>query len=116
MKTIIAGSRDKVDYDDVCQAMMDCDWRPSEIVSGGARGVDRLGERWGFENKVPVRRFIPNWRPSGVFDKGAGHARNRKMGDYAQALVAIWDGQSPGTKGMIDYARKNGLRVFVYKV
>ena len=50
-------------------------------------------------------------RPLG---KAAGHARNRDMGDYADALIALWDGQSKGTKGMIDYAKKKGLEVYVY--
>lgn len=36
------------------------------------------------------------------------------MGDYADALIALWDGQSKGTKGMIDYAKKKGLEVYVY--
>ena len=85
----------------------------TEVVSGGARGVDQLGERWARDNGCQVKRFLPNWSRDG---KAAGHIRNRQMGDYADALVAIWDGKSRGTAGMIEYARGRGLKVFVKTV
>lgn len=37
------------------------------------------------------------------------------MADRAEALVAIWDGQSRGTKHMIDTARAQGLRVYLWR-
>ncbi|MOA29428.1 hypothetical protein D3C78_1504400 [compost metagenome] len=58
-----------------------------------------------------VKRFIPDWDGLG---KKAGHVRNREMGDYADALVALWDGTSKGTAGMVEYAKKKGLKVYVY--
>ena len=36
------------------------------------------------------------------------------MAANADALVAVWDGVSPGTKNMIAQARLQGLRVHVY--
>lgn len=113
MKTIIAGSRDGFTYSDVVRALADCGFVKdiTEVVSGGARGVDRFGEEWAKYNEVPVKQFIPDWDGLG---KKAGHVRNREMGDYADALVALWDGVSKGTKGMIDYAQKKGLKVHVY--
>jgi hypothetical protein len=44
----------------------------------------------------------------------AGFARNQKMADYAEALVAVWDGRSSGTRDMLDRARARGLKVFVH--
>lgn len=112
MKTIIAGSREGFTIEDVYKAWDFSGFGISEVVSGGARGVDRLGEQWAKEQDVPIKRFIPDW--NGPLGKAAGHARNRDMGDYSEALIALWDGQSKGTKGMIDYAKKKGLQVYVY--
>lgn len=111
MKTIIAGSREGFTIEDVYKAWDLSNFRVSEVVSGGARGVDRLGEQWAQENNVPITQFIPDWDGLG---KKAGHVRNREMGDYADALIALWDGESKGTKGMIEYAQKKGLKVYVY--
>ncbi len=111
MKTIIAGSREGFTLQDVYKAWDQSDFAISEVVSGGARGVDRLGEQWAKANQVPIKQFIPDWDGLG---KKAGHVRNRDMGDYADALIALWDGESKGTKGMIEYAQKKGLKVYVY--
>lgn len=120
MKVIIAGSRDISDYEIVRQAIIASGlWKEYkhdlEIVSGGARGVDRLGEEFARKNGLKVHQFIPDWDGLG---KSAGHVRNREMGDFAKAhggaLIALWDGSSPGTKGMIDYAKKIGLKCFVF--
>ena len=59
MKTIIAGSRDLTDYNLVKLAVEESGFEIAEVVSGGARGVDRLGERWAKEHGVPIKRFIP---------------------------------------------------------
>lgn len=43
---------------------------PLEIVSGGARGADRLGEKYAKENNYKVKKFIPDWekgRSAGIF-------------------------------------------------
>lgn len=113
MKCIIAGSRDGFTFNDVVKAVQESGFTEeiSEVVSGGAHGVDRFGEQWADYNAVNVKRFIPDWDGLG---KKAGHVRNREMGDYADALIALWDGKSSGTKGMIEYAQKKGLKVYIY--
>lgn len=113
MKVIIAGSREGFTIEDVRIAVLNREFYGviTEVVSGGARGVDRLGEQWAKENDIPVKQFLPDWDGLG---KKAGHVRNREMGDYADALIALWDGESKGTKGMIEYAQKKGLQVYVY--
>lgn len=108
MKTIIAGSRTFTDFKLLCISMASVDWEVSEVVSGDARGADKLGEKWGHATHLPVTHFPADWNRHG---RGAGHIRNAEMAKYADALVAFWDGKSRGTKGMIDYAAKLGLRV-----
>lgn len=113
MKTIIAGGRDLADHVHLTSAMQECPWTPTEIVSGGARGIDALGEEWAENNAVPVRRFPANWKSHG---RAAGPIRNREMAVYAEALVAVWDGSSRGTRNMIEEAKKRGLKVHVHMV
>lgn len=113
MKTIIAGSRNVTDFNQVSFAIKSSGFDITEIVSGAARGVDRLGEKYAEMNNLPVMRFIPDWNALG---KRAGFVRNSQMADYADALVAIWDGTSVGTKHMISDATKKGLKIYVHVV
>jgi hypothetical protein len=126
MRTIIAGSRDITDYDIIKQAVLGSGFEITEVVSGCARGVDQMGERWANEHGVPIAKFPANWNdidiPGAVaktnkygkkYNAVAGHWRNAKMAKHADALIAIWDGKSRGTKNMIDLARKRGLQIFI---
>ena len=56
MKTIIAGSRRITDYEIIKESIKESPYSISEIVSGGARGVDKLGEKWAWENNIPIRQ------------------------------------------------------------
>lgn len=116
MKTIVAGSRSIKKYE-VVEKLINESLKNglviTELVSGGAKGVDTLGETWALKNGVSIQRFLAEWEKYGI---SAGHIRNRKMGDYADAVIGIWDGKSRGTKGMIDYARQKGLKVFLYEL
>jgi len=82
----------------------------SEVVSGEARGADRLGELWAKRNGVPVAHFPALWERYGRF---AGKMRNIQMADYADCLLAIWDGKSPGTAHMIAEMKRRGKPVKV---
>lgn len=119
MKVIVAGGRDFKNYK-LLKCTLDSFQQEygniTEVISGTAVGVDKLGEQYTNENNIPTKRFVPDWQGLG---KKAGHVRNRLMGDYAKEhngmLVAFWDKQSKGTKGMIDYATKIELKnVVVY--
>ena len=117
MKVIVAGGRDFKDYE-LLKCTLDNFQQEhgniTEVVSGGAIGSDKLGEQYANENNIPIKRFVPDWKGLG---KKAGFVRNKQMGDYAKEhngmLVAFWDKQSRGTKGMIDYATKIGLKSVV---
>jgi hypothetical protein len=110
MKVIIAGSRTIRDYELVKQAIKESGFEITEVVCGTANGVDSLGERYAKENGIKLSYFYPDWKGQG---KLAGHKRNEQMAHYSEALVAIWDGDSRGTKHMIEYANKKGLKVYV---
>ena len=110
MKVIIAGGREINDYELVLKAVLNAGFDITAVVSGAARGVDTLGERFAEEAGLQLFKFPADWDKHG---RAAGPIRNQVMGDFADALIAIWDGQSRGTKHMIDYATKKGLKVYV---
>ena len=113
MITIIAGSRTYTDYEGLLTALASCPWTPTTVISGGARGVDRMGEQWAAEQKISLKIFTAHWD---LFGKRAGYIRNEAMAGQAEALIALWDYQSKGTRNMIEIARRKGLKVFVWKV
>ncbi len=100
MKVIVAGSREGFVARNVFEAIEESPFygKITEVVSGGARGVDRDGEYFAKLNNLPVKVFPALWGAEG---KAAGCIRNARMAEYADALVAVWDGKSPGTKHMI---------------
>ena len=104
MKVIVAGSRDFEDYA-LLKKFLDklvifrSDF--TEIVSGTARGADKLGERYAQEHNLAIKRFPADWEKYG---KAAGHIRNRQMAEYADACVVFWDGQSKGSANMVKVA------------
>ena len=110
LRTIIAGSRDISDYDKVACIIKESGFNISEVVSGTALGVDTLGEIWAEENNIPVKQFPADWDNKG---KAAGFIRNTEMADYADALIAVWDGKSSGTKHMINTAGSRRLKIYV---
>lgn len=112
MKVIIAGSRNIDSYAVVDDAINQSGFDITEVISGKARGVDSLGEVWADNNNIPVKDFPADWDN----EEDAGFARNDRMGDYGDALIAIRLGDSSGTSHMIRSATKRGLRVFVYQV
>jgi len=108
MKVIIAGGRDFQDYDLLCKKLDKILSKQTEIeiVSGAAKGADKLGERYAEERGYPIKRFIPDW---GLYNKAAGFIRNVDMVEYADALILFWDGKSKGSEHMLDTAVKYKL-------
>ena len=112
MKTIIAGGRNVTEADILESALDELPWQISEVVSGGAKGVDQMGEEWAERNRIPVKLFKADWK---TYGRAAGPKRNEQMADYGEALLAIWDGKSKGTANMIKNAEKQGLTVHVFR-
>lgn len=116
MKTIIAGCRHIYDINFVDIAVKKSKFVITEVVCGKAKGIDKAGEDWGDKNNIEVKSFYANWTDSqGNFDRGGGHKRNTKMAEYADALVAIWDGISPGTKHMISEMKRLQKRYYIFR-
>lgn len=107
MKVIIAGSRTIKDasYIEACivEAIAKNKIDVTEVVSGGADGVDRIGERWARKNDILIRYFLPHWE---IYGKSAGPIRNAEMARHGDILIAIWDGKSSGTASMIKEMEK----------
>lgn len=113
MRVIIAGSRDIISYDALLQAIQDSGFEITTVISGAARGADKLGEIYAKENKIACERYPADWN---TYGKSAGHRRNADMANIADALIALWDGESRGTKSMIELANKKGLHVHIHYV
>lgn len=114
-KLIVAGGRDFNDYDllsRVLIAMADVELadKAVSIVSGMARGADALAVRFAKEHDVTLYEFPAQWDDYGKY---AGYYRNKKMGNFSDALLAFWDGKSRGTKHMIDYMQGLGKPVHI---
>ena len=113
MKVIIAGSRGITDEQQIFSAIKASEFEITEVVSGGADGVDKFGEKYANRYDIPLKIFLPDWKKKKA---SAGIIRNSEMAKYAEALIAVWDGKSRGTKNMIETASKKGLKVFVWKI
>lgn len=111
MKVLICGSRGIHDPAVVRQAIEQSGMVPTHIISGGARGVDRLAHLYARSNGIDFTEYPPDWDRYG---KRAGFLRNYVMVSAADAVIAVWDGVSAGTRHSIDYANSCGKRVFVY--
>lgn len=111
-KIVIAGSRIFNDYQLLKEVLNKEKDRISEVVCGEAKGADTLGKNWAIQNNIPVKSFPADWLHYGT---AAGYIRNHQMGDYADELIAFWDGQSKGTKDMIDYMDKLKKNVTVIR-
>lgn len=113
MIVIVAGSRDITDPEIIRDEMnrFHREVAPvTKVVAGGARGVDRLAASIARKAGIPVDEHPADWDRYG---RSAGYRRNEEMAQAAEGLLAIWDGESKGTKHMIDIARKAGLTVRV---
>lgn len=113
MKLIIAGSRHLYVKDAEIKAMLELHGlNPTEIVSGTAKGIDRCGEFFAKNNKIPLKLFPANWDQYG---QKAGHLRNAEMAWYADALLIIWDGKSRGSASMRRLMLDERKPVFEFK-
>ena len=83
----------------------------TEIVSGGARGIDSCAKNYANANGIPLKEFLPNYDE---FGRSAPLLRNLEIIDYADIVLAFWDGKSRGTKFVIDKCRAKGKPVNIF--
>ncbi|WP_317855155.1 SLOG family protein [Chakrabartyella piscis] len=66
----------------------------TEIVSGGAKGVDTSAKAYAQANNIPCVEFLPDYK---TYKRGAPLKRNLQIIAYADMVLAFWDGKSKGT-------------------
>lgn len=110
-KLIIAGGRDFGGVQSYRLLIEEADrMMPDEIISGCAKGADALGMAYAGLRGLKLHKRPADWAKHG---KAAGPIRNAEMAEAGDALLAFWDGESKGTKNMIEVARRKGLEVKV---
>lgn len=121
MKVIIAGPRSlDLDYDTITKAVDASGFDIAEVVTGGARGVDYSARRWAIRYNFALRQFFPDWKAAEEMGnrRAAGPIRNRKMAEYADALIIIRPKgkTSRGTESMLSEAWRAGLPFYAHDV
>lgn len=112
MKLIIAGGRTFHDYDTLHAQVNMLNVQITEVVSGAARGADQLGEQYARDHGIPIEARPADWSQGAQ----AGFERNEQMAHYADGAIVFWDGQSAGSRHMIDCMTQLGkpCRVISY--
>lgn len=106
MKLAIIGSRNICDLD-ISQHIATT---PTQILTGGARGVDTLAADYATAHGIDLLIIKPDYK---AHRQGAPIRRNELLVQQCDQVLAFWDGSSRGTKYVIDYARKHGKPVNV---
>ena len=83
----------------------------TEIVSGGAKGIDTCAKEYALAHDIKLTEFLPEYEK---YKKGAPLKRNLQIIEYADIVLAFWDGKSKGTKYVIDHCKEIGTEVRVY--
>ena len=113
MRVLVAGSRSITDPAIVHKAILDSGFAITTLISGMARGVDRLADAWAKANSIPVSRYYANWNEHG---RAAGMIRNRAMVEQAEAAVIVWDRVSAGTRHTIGLVKQKAIPIFLLMV
>ena len=88
MEIAVIGSRDYKNTEEMFRILDEHSSKIEGIVSGGAQGADTLAQDWAKQRGKKCTVFYANWRPGGVFDKGAGFRRNRKIIEFCDGVYA----------------------------
>lgn len=108
MKVAVIGSRN-LTVENLGQYLPE---ETTEIVSGGAKGVDTCAREYALTKGLKLTEFLPEYNRYG---RGAPLKRNLQIIDYADCVLAFWDGQSRGTKFVIEQCRRKKKKVTVMR-
>lgn len=104
MKLAIVGSRDITNIsNDTLDKYIDKE--VSEIVSGGAFGIDTIAAQYAKSKGLRLTEFLPDYAR---YKRGAPIVRNKQIVDCADKILVFWNGSSKGTLSVINYAKKTG--------
>ncbi len=86
----------------------------TELVSGGARGIDTCAREYAKQHGLTITEFLPDYE---AYGRVAPLKRNLQIIDYADLVLAFWDGHSRGTRYVIEHCRSQGkkIRIFLSK-
>lgn len=117
MKSLaIIGSRGFADYEKLCDILLihfskynytgeKFEYIFDEIISGACKNSpDELAARFAKQNNIKLTEFPADWSTG----KGAGFARNYKIIESADFILAFWrtNPDSTGTKHSLSIAKK----------
>lgn len=110
MKVAIIGSRDLYIQDFSAYLPPET----TEIVSGGARGIDRCARHYAQNHGLKLTEFLPDYE---VFGRSAPIRRNVTIIEYSDLVLAFWDGRSHGTKFVIERCKElnKPIKIFIQK-
>ena len=108
MKIAVIGSRN-LTVDDLGRYLPE---DVTEIVSGGAMGIDKCARSYALANNIRLKEFLPEYQKYG---RRAPLVRNLQIIDYADRVIAFWDGESHGTKFVIENCKRLNKSVTVYR-
>ncbi len=109
MKIAIIGSRSMF-IDDLGKYLPE---NVTEIVSGGAKGVDTCAKEYAARNNIRITEFLPEYNKYG---KSSPLKRNLQIIEYADEVFAFWDGKSKGTKYVIEMCKKSSKKITIIKI
>ena len=109
MKVAVIGSRGL----DIDMVQLYIPAATTEIVSGGAKGVDTMVKNFALENSYKYTEFLPDYEKYG---RAAPIRRNDEIIEYADLVVAIWDGKSKGTKYVTEQCKRANKCLIIYRV
>ncbi|MGL5692077.1 MAG: SLOG family protein [Bacteroidales bacterium] len=112
-KLAVVGSRDFSNYEKLSYILDSIRnmYEITHIVSGGARGADKLGELYASHHGIPTIIFTPDWDKYG---KAAGFIRNNDIIKASDIVLACWDGISKGTEHSMNISKDTGKPLLVY--
>ena len=85
----------------------------TELVSGGAKGIDQCVARYAQAHQIPLTEFLPDYAH---YRRGAPLKRNEQIVQYSDLVIAFWDGRSKGTQYTMNYCEKTGTPLQVVRL
>ena len=83
----------------------------TELVSGGAKGIDTCVKKYADLKNIPITEFKPDYKKYGRY---APLKRNIDIINYSDLVIAIWDGKSRGTLHVIENCRLKNKKLMLY--